>query len=203
MIQMNAAIFLTLTRILIIPLLVAVFYFPVWLDSVEWVQWSTRICAGLFILAALTDLLDGYVARRFEQVTRLGALIDPIADKMIVAVALLLIVERFESWMVSLPALVIIARELAVSGLREWMAMQKMSEIVAVGWFGKIKTILQLSAIVFLLWGLPITSAPVVMHWSAVVGLWMLYIATIMTIYSMVHYLIKAKQSLKQGGYKA
>lgn len=211
MIPFNIAIFLTLTRILIIPLLVVVFYAPQWFSMQDAYAMAHKICAVLFTVAALTDWLDGYVARRFNQETRLGALIDPIADKMIVAVALLLIVERFNSWAISLPAMVIITRELAVSGLREWMASESMRDIVAVDWFGKIKTVLQVGSIILLLWGLPLpseitvsgavsgaVSGVAVVRDITIVGLVMLYIASILTLYSMFYYLFKAKRALSR-----
>ena len=123
--RINWPIGLTLFRMFLIPLLVIGFYAPLWLVGTDFMvlaPWSRPLCAFLFVSAAVSDALDGYIARRYGQVTRFGALIDPVADKLIIAVALMLITEDANDWVVTLPAIVIVTREIAISGLREWMA---------------------------------------------------------------------------------
>ncbi len=198
MMVVNLPTLLTLLRIFIIPLLIIAFYSSEWVTTTNGgtmyclVHWSAVVCAGLFTLAAITDVLDGYIARRFEQVTRFGALIDPIADKMIVAVALLLIVERVSDWLVTLPALVIITREFAIAGLREWMTGEGCGDLVAVNWLGKTKMVIQVFAIIFLLWGVPpATGMPI--STTGNIGLLLLYLAAAMTLLSMIMYLLKAR----------
>lgn len=199
---LNLPTLLTLLRIFIIPLLIVAFYMPDWIapDSTAtyWlVQWSAVICAGLFTLAAITDALDGYAARRFKQVTRFGALIDPIADKMIIAVALLLVVEKTSNWVITLPAMVIITREFAIAGLREWIVGEGYSGLVAVNWFGKIKTVIQSLAIIFLLWGInPEAYLPGRFIWNT--GLFLLYLAAVMTLLSMIIYFVRARHTLSR-----
>ena len=180
----NFPTILSLFRVFIIPLLIVVFYAPVW--------WSATVCVLIFILAAVTDVLDGYLARRSDQVTRFGAFIDPIADKLIVSVTLILIAEREGSWIVTLPILVIVAREITISGLREWMAGLGLADSVAVSWLGKVKTVMQMTAIICLLWRTPIVGFPVFE-----LGLVLLYGAAVLTIWSMCFYLLAAKRSIK------
>ena len=109
------------------------------------------MAAGLFALASVTDWLDGYLARRWNQSTPFGAFLDPVADKLMVAVALALLIERFDTLVLTLPALVIIGREIVISALREWMAEMGKRGMVAVSWIGKLKTTLQMIAILVLL----------------------------------------------------
>src|SRR5690554_1971476 len=140
---MNIPNILTLARIAFIPLLVMFFYLPY--------AWSMPLAAGLFALASVTDWLDGYLARRWNQSTPFGAFLDPVADKLIVVVALALLIERYDAMWLTLPALVIIGREIVISALREWMAEMGNRGSVAVSWIGKLKTTLQMVALLILL----------------------------------------------------
>ncbi|SHF16145.1 CDP-diacylglycerol--glycerol-3-phosphate 3-phosphatidyltransferase [Modicisalibacter ilicicola DSM 19980] len=171
---MNIPNILTLARILFIPLLVILFYAPY--------DWSLKLTAALFGLAALTDWLDGYLARRWNQSTPFGAFLDPVADKVMVAVALALLIERFDSIWLTLPALVIIGREIVISALREWMAEMGKRGSVAVSWVGKVKTTLQMIALLLLLGWAPGTLI-------AMLGVVTLYAAAVLTLWSMLQYL--------------
>ncbi len=167
---------LTILRMLFIPLLVVVFYLP-------W-EWHYFASGAIFGIAALTDLLDGYLARRLGQETPFGAFLDPVADKLIVAVALVLLLEQNASILFTIPAMVIIGREIVVSALREWMAELGSRTSVAVSKMGKFKTIMQMVSIVMLLMFNPYTFPW--LHW---LGVALLYIAAILTLWSMVIYL--------------
>lgn len=171
---MNIPNILTLARIVFIPLLVILFYLPY--------AWSLLLTAALFGLAALTDWLDGYLARRWDQSTPFGAFLDPVADKVMVAVALALLIERFETPLLTLPALVIIGREIVISALREWMAEMGKRNNVAVSWVGKIKTTLQMIALLLLLSSMPGSLI-------ANLGIITLYFAAGLTLWSMLLYL--------------
>lgn len=171
---MNFPTFLTLLRILVIPLLVAIYYLPS--DS------KYLIAGAIFGLAALTDWLDGFLARRWNQMTDFGAFLDPVADKLMVAVALGLLIEVYSHWWLTLPALVIIGREIVISALREWMAELGKRAQVAVSWLGKLKTTFQMLAIAFLLVSPPKT----LIAW---LGLGLLYTAALLTLWSMYQYL--------------
>ena len=167
---------LTLLRIVLIPVLVVVFYMPG--------QWSYQLSAAIFGLAALTDWLDGYLARRWEQTTAFGAFLDPVADKLMVAVALVLLVQDNPSPLFAVPAAIIIGREIVISALREWMAEIGARTKVAVSIVGKVKTTLQMVSIVLLLYKVPLGSFPT--HTAGVI---LLYIAAILTLWSMFVYL--------------
>lgn len=171
---MNIPNLLTLARIIFIPLLVVLFYLPF--------AWSMPLAACLFGLAAVTDWLDGYLARRWDQATPFGAFLDPVADKLMVAVALALLIERFDTLWLTLPALVIIGREIVISALREWMAEMGKRGMVAVSWIGKIKTALQMVALLVLLAFPP-------GHLLALMGVVTLYVAAMLTLWSMYLYL--------------
>ncbi len=171
---MNIPNLLTLARIIFIPLLVMLFYLPF--------AWSMPLAACLFGLAAVTDWLDGYLARRWNQSTPFGAFLDPVADKLMVAVALALLIERFDTLWLTLPALVIIGREIVISALREWMAEMGKRGMVAVSWIGKIKTALQMVALLVLLAFPP-------GHPLALMGVVTLYVAAMLTLWSMYAYL--------------
>ncbi|MBF60043.1 CDP-diacylglycerol--glycerol-3-phosphate 3-phosphatidyltransferase [Halomonas sp. FeN2] len=171
---MNIPNILTLARIAFIPLLVVLFYLPF--------SWSMPVAAGLFGLASITDWLDGYLARRWNQSTPFGAFLDPVADKLMVVVALALLIERYDTLVLTLPALVIIGREIVISALREWMAEMGKRGMVAVSWVGKLKTTLQMVSLLILL-ALPPT------HEFALLGVVVLYTAAILTLWSMIQYL--------------
>ncbi|MGM0825742.1 MAG: CDP-diacylglycerol--glycerol-3-phosphate 3-phosphatidyltransferase [Pseudomonadota bacterium] len=174
---MNIPNILTLARIAFIPLLVVLFYLPF--------SWSMPLAAGLFGLASITDWLDGYLARRWDQSTPFGAFLDPVADKLMVVVALALLIERFDTLVLTLPALVIIGREIVISALREWMAEMGKRGMVAVSWIGKLKTTLQMVALLVLLAFSP-------EHPLAQLGVVILYAAAILTLWSMIQYLKSA-----------
>ncbi|MBR9905509.1 MAG: CDP-diacylglycerol--glycerol-3-phosphate 3-phosphatidyltransferase, partial [Gammaproteobacteria bacterium] len=161
---MNIPNILTLARIAFIPLLVVLFYLPF--------SWSMPVAAGLFGLASITDWLDGYLARRWNQSTPFGAFLDPVADKLMVVVALALLIERYDTLVLTLPALVIIGREIVISALREWMAEMGKRGMVAVSWVGKLKTTLQMVSLLILL-ALPPS------HEFALLGVVVLYTAAI------------------------
>jgi len=167
---------LTLLRIILIPVLVVVFYLPG--------QWSYQLSAMLFGLAALTDALDGYLARRLKQSSVFGAFMDPVADKLMVAVALVLLVQDNPTVLFVVPACIIIGREIAISALREWMSELGERTRVAVSVVGKIKTITQMVAILLLLYRMPIGPFP-----THDVGLILLYVAAVLTLWSMMVYL--------------
>lgn len=167
---------LTLLRIILIPVLVIVFYMPG--------QWTYQLSAAIFGLAALTDLLDGYLARRLNQTSPFGAFLDPVADKLMVAVALVLLVQDNPAPLFAIPAAIIIGREIAISALREWMAEIGARTKVAVSIVGKLKTTLQMIAILLLLYKIPLGAFP-----AHTVGLVLLYIAAALTLWSMVVYM--------------
>jgi len=174
---------LTLARIAVIPVFVLVFYLPF--------GWAHAGSAAIFALAAFTDWLDGFLARKLNQTSRFGAFLDPVADKLMVAVALILLVEVHHSIWLALPAVVIIGREIAISALREWMAEIGERTQVAVSYIGKIKTAAQMLALLLLLYSDPIGGFP-----TYEVGLVLLYIAAGLTLWSMVIYLNAAWPAL-------
>ena len=176
---LNVPILLTWLRILTIPLVIGVFYVPeVWLSS----RHQNLIATALFIAAAITDWLDGYLARRLNQTSAFGAFLDPVADKLMVAAALIVLVwlQRVDA----IIAVVIIGREIAVSAMREWMAKIGQSKSVAVNFLGKIKTISQMIAVPLLLYHERIGVLS-----PQRVGTWLIYVAAILTLVSMFYYL--------------
>ncbi len=173
---MNVPNFLTLIRIILVPFLVIFYYLPF--------SWSFQVCAGIFAVAAATDWFDGYLARRLNQTTPFGAFFDPVADKIMVAVALCLLVDEFRASWMTIPAAVIICREIVISALREWMAELGKRTSVAVSMVGKAKTMAQMMAITLLLFSpSPINS------WIGYTGLALLYISAVLTLWSMFIYL--------------
>lgn len=172
----NYANQLTLCRILLIPLLVVMFYLPT--------DWRFPLSAAVFGLAGITDWLDGHVARKYQLTTAFGAFLDPVADKLIVAVALTLLVELHSSPWFTVPAAVIIGREIVISALREWMAELGKRRAVAVSNLGKYKTTFQIIAILVLL-----LFDPARFPFFQYVGLAALYIAAFLTLWSMFIYL--------------
>ncbi|VUD56341.1 CDP-diacylglycerol--glycerol-3-phosphate 3-phosphatidyltransferase [Thalassocella blandensis] len=179
----NPANQLTLVRILFIPLLVAVYYSPF--------EWRYIASGALFALAGVTDWLDGYIARKYNLTTPFGAFLDPVADKLMVAVALAILIESHNDVMFTLPAIVIICREIVISALREWMAELGKRASVAVSNIGKFKTTLQIVAIVMLL-AFTDEKHPLFNQ----VGYVALYLAAILTIWSMCVYLKAAWPAL-------
>lgn len=191
--MLNLPNVLTLIRLVLIPVFIILFYWPTDL--------SNLYAAIVFIIAALTDLLDGYLARKLKLTTKFGAFLDPVADKIIVCTALVLIVEHYSLYtdvlypllgkFITIPAMIIVAREITVSALREWMAELGKRANVAVSWIGKWKTTIQLTAIAGLIWrhdeGMIYAS----------VGL--LIVATVLTIWSMIMYLKASWVYMKDG----
>ncbi len=190
---------LTVLRIAVIPFLVLVFYLPV--------TWGHAAAAIIFACASATDWLDGYLARSLKQSTKLGAFLDPVADKLMVSVALVLIVgePQFQYFslnsgdyslpiaMITIPAAIIVCREIIVSALREWMAEVGKRTSIAVSHLGKIKTAVQMISLVILLFCNPRTTP-----YLAILGYILLYIAAVLTIWSMVIYIKAAWPELKE-----
>jgi cardiolipin synthase len=185
----NIPILLTWLRVALIPLVVGVFYLPTdWLTEYERGLSATII----FVVAALTDWFDGYLARRWNQTSSFGAFLDPVADKLMVAGALLLLVELGRTTAVI--AFIIIGREIAISALREWMAQIGASKSVAVSSLGKVKTIAQMIAIPMLLYKAPLFGVINTLY----LGTLLLYIAAVLTLWSMVYYLRRAWPLIKE-----
>ena len=186
---------LTLLRIVMIPVLAVVFYLPY--------GWTNFASAAVFALAALTDWLDGWIARRFGQYSAFGAFLDPVADKLMVATALFLIVQGHPTAWMALWAAVIVGREIAVSALREWMAELGQRARVAVATVGKIKTIAQMVALLCLLYAINPGKPPHPMPWMGNfvfhVGDWLLAIAALLTLWSGYEYLRAAWPVLRAG----
>ncbi len=174
---------LTMTRIFVIPAFVACFFIP--FDSHRYVA------ALIFLLAAVTDWLDGFLARYLKQTSPFGAFLDPVADKLMVASALVLLAAQYGSFWVTVAGIIIVAREIAVSALREWMAELGKRATVKVSSIGKVKTTVQMVAVLMLL------SQPPVYNGIVIVGIWGLYIAVILTLWSMCIYLQAAYREIK------
>ena len=179
-VRFNFPLFLTWCRIVAIPLFVAVLYVPE-----DWIAEKTRnvISMWIFIGAAVTDWLDGYLARRWNQTTSFGAFLDPVADKLMVTAALIVLTEK--GLVNPFAALIIIGREITISALREWMAQIGQSKSVAVNILGKVKTVSQIIAIPFMLFN------GVLFGWfhTVNVGRWLIWVAAVITLMSMVVYL--------------
>jgi len=177
--------YLTLLRIALIPLLAIVFYIP-------W-EYSNIACTLIFLFAGFTDWLDGYLARKMSLETAFGAFLDPVADKLMVAFVLVLVVQSEASPYLAIPAAVIIGREITIASLREWMAEIGQRAKVKVSQLGKWKTTAQMTAVSLLLYrddlfGLPINS----------IGYWLLYLSAILTLWSMVNYLVAAFSTIRE-----
>lgn len=174
---------LTFLRLVLIPLFVLAYYLPY--------EWANTLAASLFIVAALTDWLDGYLARRLEQHSAFGAFLDPVVDKLMVVAALIMLAADVEitqkvldARLFTIVVVIIVGREIAVSALREWMAEHGKRSRVAVSFLGKFKTTAQMLAIPFLLWRDPLAGLPVLS-----IGEILLYIAAALTFSSMLMYL--------------
>ncbi|MCF2856218.1 CDP-diacylglycerol--glycerol-3-phosphate 3-phosphatidyltransferase [Pseudoalteromonas sp. SMS1] len=171
---------LTTFRLFLIPVFAVVFYLPY--------SWAFFAAAFIFWLASITDILDGYLARKLNQSTPFGAFLDPVADKVMVSVALVLIAAHYQNVLVTLAAVIIISREIVISALREWMAGIGKRASVAVSNLGKFKTAAQMLAIIGLIWQF----AP----WMIMLSYALLAIATLLTIVSMLQYLFAARGEL-------
>ncbi len=182
--QLNLPNLLTLLRIAIIPVFVLVFFVP-------W-RWSHFACTALFAAAALTDWLDGFLARRWNQTSQFGAFLDPVADKLMVASALVLLAQTHPTAWFAASAIVIVGREIAISALREWMANVGERKRVAVSMIGKVKTTLQMIALLLLIYREPLLGID-----TDRVGSIMLVAAAVLTLWSMVLYLKAAWPSFR------
>lgn len=183
---------LTLLRIALVPVLVLFFYLPL--------EWSNMACVVIFVAAALTDIADGYIARRTGQTSRFGAFLDPVADKIMVSTALVLLVQRQDAYeaIFAVAAAVIIGREITISALREWMAEIGERALVSVSWIGKVKTGFQMTAIGFLLYHDNMGWIPI-----AFIGELLLYTAAALTLWSMWVYLQSAWPAISDARYHA
>ena len=177
---------MTWTRIVAIPLIIGVYY----LDSLK-VETQNLIATVMFVLFALTDWLDGYLARKLNQSSAFGAFLDPVADKFLVCACVLVLVhlQRADVFV----ALIIIGREIAISALREWMARIGATKSVAVHVIGKLKTVVQMVAIPFLLFD-GMLFGVLDTHWC---GTWLIWVAAVLTVWSMVYYLQKALPEIR------
>jgi cardiolipin synthase len=180
---LNVPNLVTFSRIVLIPLIVGIFYLP---D--DWLSFSSKnlFAASIFIVAAITDWLDGYLARRLNQMSAFGAFLDPVADKLIVvgALVVLLALGRVDP----LVALIIVGREIAISALREWMAVLGRGKSVAVAFIGKAKTVSQMIAIPLLLFHDPLFG----LLDSQWLGTLLISVAAVLTVISMLYYLRRA-----------
>ncbi len=174
--KLNLAILLTLFRIAAIPAVVICFYSPM--------PDARPIAAILFGIAAVTDFIDGWVARKFDQTSRFGEFLDPVADKLMVAIVLVMLVQAQSGWFEDIIAMIIIGREITISALREWMATIGERANVKVSLIGKVKTTLQMFGIAFMVYQHPILGVDIY-----ALGFVLLVLAAIMTIWSMFAYL--------------
>ncbi|CAM4418935.1 MAG: CDP-diacylglycerol--glycerol-3-phosphate 3-phosphatidyltransferase [Legionellaceae bacterium] len=175
---------LTLFRIILIPIMVLVYYLPV-----SWGHWAA---AAIFTFASITDWLDGYLARTLRQTTALGAFLDPVADKLIVAIALVILVGSTDLAYLAIPAAIIVGREIVISALREWMAELGKRASVAVSFIGKVKTTLQMVAVILLF-----AYQPGKFVEFGLIGYLLLILAAILTLWSMILYLKTAWPEIK------
>jgi len=184
----NLPIALTWLRIILIPVFVGVYYLPATLLSISAKNW---LAMSIFALAAITDWADGYLARKWGQTSAFGAFLDPVADKLMIVAALIVLVwlDRADVWL----AMIIIGSEIAISALREWMAQLGQSKSVAVAFIGKVKTVAQITAIIALLLYQPAIPGIDTM----VLGTIALWVAAILTLWSMFHYLRLAAPHLR------
>ena len=178
---------LTLFRIVLVPVLVFCFY---WANP-----WSNVLACAVFVLGALTDILDGWIARRYQMYSAFGAFLDPVADKLAVTVALFLIVQWHHSVPIALLSAVIVGREITISALREWMAQMGDHGLVKVAGLGKLKTIVQMTAISLLIFREPLLGLPMFL-----IGEWLLGVAAALTLWSGADYLRAAWPEMRRGG---
>lgn len=181
---------LTLLRVVLIPVFVMVYF-------IDW-KWAHQAAAFIFWFAAITDWFDGYLARKLKQSTPFGAFLDPVADKLIVAAALLMITHTYATPWITIPAVLLLSREIFVSALREWMSLNGESDTVKVSFWGKAKTMAQMLALIGLLSELeylPIGDMTLPIYWVTL-GKILLYIATVLSVFSMYQYIVAAKHIL-------
>ena len=179
---------ITLSRICLIPIFIGLFYLqPNYLDG-EPLSWINNSIIAIYIVISATDFIDGFLARRLNQETALGAFLDPVADKLMVCTALILLIDYYHTWYITIPSIIIISREILVSALREWMSEVGKRANVAVSWIGKSKTFVQMIAILFLLIHQPLF----IFSYDQIniMGRVLLFAATILTLWSGIKYLI-------------
>jgi CDP-diacylglycerol--glycerol-3-phosphate 3-phosphatidyltransferase len=179
---------ITLSRIGLIPLFVGLFYLqPNYLEG-EPLAWINNSLVAIYVLISSTDFLDGLLARKLNQISDLGAFLDPVADKLMVCTALILLTDYYHTWFITIPSIIIISREILVSALREWMSEIGKRANISVSWIGKSKTFMQMISILFLLFqqSLFIFSSKDIYT----IGLVLLFSATILTLWSGFNYLI-------------
>jgi len=176
---------LTLLRIALIPVFVLVFLLPY--------AWAPPVTCAIFALAGITDWLDGYLARRFNESSAFGQFLDPVADKLMVTTALILLLSYDPRLWLTIAVIIIIGREITISALREWMAELGVSKHVAVSFVGKVKTMVQMLAIGFMLFQYPLGPVPIY-----AIGVVLLFVAAGLTLWSMVLYLIAAWPDLSR-----
>lgn len=181
---MNAANIVTCSRVLMIPIVIILHYSSL--------PYHNLLAAGLFAIASLTDWLDGYLARKLNQTSDFGAFLDPVADKLLVVMAMVLLAANHTSIWFVLPTAVIIAREVFVSALREWMANSNKRNLVKVGYIGKVKTTVQMVGITILLATNAASAQSIV--W---LGYFLIYISAVFSLWSMVSYLRAALPTLR------
>jgi len=188
---------ITLSRIGLIPIFIGLFYLqPGYLEGVPLafinngtpLPWINNALVVIFIIISASDFVDGLLARKLNQTSEFGAFLDPVADKLLVCVALVLLTDYYYSWFITIPAIIIISREILVSALREWMSEVGKRANVAVSWIGKSKTFMQMLAILFLLLQQPL----LFFSYSQIniAGKVLLFTATILTLWSGIKYLI-------------
>ncbi|URJ29660.1 CDP-diacylglycerol--glycerol-3-phosphate 3-phosphatidyltransferase [Blochmannia endosymbiont of Camponotus modoc] len=176
----NIPTYLTLLRVIMVPFFTVMFYLPV--------RWAPMICTITFFVAAVTDWFDGFLARRWKQTTRFGKFLDPVADKVMIVAALVLIAEHFHAWWVTLPVSIIIIREMIILALREWVAAIGSRNGIGVLWISKIKTFVQMLALTALLWSSD--------EWIVIIGIVALYVSVLLTFWSMCQYLYIVRYDL-------
>jgi len=176
---------LTLARIALIPVMLLFFYLPL--------EWNRLAACTIFVIASITDFLDGYFARKHKTFSRFGAFLDPVADKLTVTTALVILLQDNPTILMMIATAIIIGRELTISALREWMAELGERAAVNVAKMGKLKTIFQMTAISFLLFQKPLFTLPIY-----TIGLALLYIAAALTLWSMFVYLKAAWPMMKE-----
>ena len=178
---------ITLSRIGLIPVFVVLFYLQPNYQDGEPLAWINNSLVAIFALISFTDFLDGLLARKLNQVSALGAFLDPVADKLMICTALVLLTDYYQTWYITIPSIIIISREILVSALREWMGEVGKRANITVSWIGKSKTFMQMFSILFLLYQQPlfIFSSKEIFY----SGLVLLFSATILTLWSGFNYL--------------
>ena len=178
---------ITLSRIGLIPVFVVLFYLQPNYQDGEPLAWINNSLVAIFALISFTDFLDGLLARKLNQVSALGAFLDPVADKLMICTALVLLTDYYQTWYITIPSIIIISREILVSALREWMGEVGKRANITVSWIGKSKTFMQMFSILFLLYQQPlfIFSSKEIFY----SGLALLFSATILTLWSGFNYL--------------